>query len=276
MSQREQKQIQLSQSQLAIDCLAAQFSLSRQKLKLLMQNGAVWLENAQGIHRLRRAKKMLQPGDSLHVYYDEVIQQAQPLPAQLVADEGAYSVWNKPSGMYSQGTRWGDHCSIYRYAETHLQPQRAAFIVHRLDRAASGLILLAHTKQAAAALSRLFEQHEIYKKYLATVEGDFSQRDFPYYIDAPIDDKSALTEVLAGRYHQASDSSQLEVRIHSGRKHQIRRHLSALGFPIVGDRLYGSTRLQDDLQLKSVQIKFTSSLDGEEKNYQLPANEPQT
>jgi tRNA pseudouridine32 synthase/23S rRNA pseudouridine746 synthase len=60
------------------------------------------------------------------------------------------------------------------------------------------------------------------------------------------------------------------VRIHTGRKHQIRRHLSGLGFPIVGDRLYGSTRLQGDLQLRSVQIKFISPLDGEEKNYVLP------
>lgn len=273
MSQREQKQIQLSQPQLAIDCLAEQFPFSRQKLKQLMQNGAVWLENTQGIHRLRRAKKMLKAGNCLHVYYDEAIQQAQPLSAQLVADEGGYSVWNKPSGMYSQGTRWGDHCSIYRYAESHLQPQRPAFIVHRLDRAASGLILLAHTKQVAAALSRLFEQHAIYKKYLATVEGDFSQRVFPYFIDAPVDDKSALTEVLAARYNQASDSSQLEIRIHTGRKHQIRHHLSALGFPIVGDRLYGSMRVQDDLQLRSVQIKFTSPLDGKEKNYVLPDNE---
>lgn len=275
MSQREQKQIQLSQPQLAIDSLDGQFSLSRQKLKQLMQNGAVWLENAQGIHRLRRAKKMLQPGDCLHVYYDEAIQQAQPLPAQLIADEGGYSVWNKPSGMYSQGTRWGDHCSIYRYAESHLQPQRPAFIVHRLDRAANGLILLAHSKQCAAALSGLFEQYAIYKKYMATVEGDFSQRDFPYFIDTPVDDKTALTEVLTARYDQASDSSRVEVRIHSGRKHQIRYHLSIAGFPIVGDRLYGSTRLQDDLQLSSVQIKFISPLDGEEKNYLLPAGEPQ-
>lgn len=273
MNQREQKQIELSQPRLAIDCLAEQFAFSRQKLKQLMQNGAVWLENTQGIHRLRRAKKMLKAGDCLHVYYDETIQQAQPLPAQLVADEGDYSVWDKPCGMYSQGTRWGDHCSIYRYAENHLQPQRPAFIVHRLDRAASGLILLAHTKQAATALSRLFEQHAIYKKYLATVAGDFSQRDFPYFIDAPVDDKSALTEVLAARYHQATDSSQLEVRIHSGRKHQIRHHLSTLGYPIVGDRLYGSMRLQDDLQLRAVQIKFISPLDGEEKNYVLTDNE---
>lgn len=273
MSQREQKQIQLSQPQLAIDCLAGQFSLSRQKLKQLMQNGAVWLENAQGIHRLRRAKKMLQPGDCLHVYYDEAIQQAQPLSAQLIADEGDYSVWNKPSGMYSQGTRWGDHCSIYRYAESHLQPQRPAFIVHRLDRAASGLILLAHSKQCAAALSRLFEQHAIYKKYMAMVEGDFSQRDFPYFIDTPVDGKNALTEVLVARYDQALDSSHVEVRIHSGRKHQIRYHLSTSGFPIVGDRLYGSTRLQDNLQLSSVQIKFISPLDGEEKNYLLPTND---
>jgi tRNA pseudouridine32 synthase/23S rRNA pseudouridine746 synthase len=269
MSQREQKQIQLSQPQLAIDSLAEQFALSRQKLKQLMQNGAVWLENDQGIHRLRRAKKMLQPGDCLHVYYDEAIQQAQPLPAKLVVDEGDYSVWDKPSGMYSQGTRWGDHCSIYRYAESHLQPQRPAFIVHRLDRAASGLILLAHSKQAATALSQLFEQHAIYKKYIATVEGDLTQHRFPYFIDTPIDDKSALTEVLNAEYDQTTESSLVEVRIHSGRKHQIRRHLSALGCPIVGDRLYGSSRLRADLQLRSVQIKFTSPLDGEEKNYVL-------
>lgn len=269
MSQREQKQILLSQPQLAIDSLAGEFALSRQKLKQLMQNGAVWLENDQGIHRLRRAKKLLQAGDRLHVYYDESIQQARPLPAQLIADETDYSVWDKPSGMYSQGTRWGDHCSIYRYAESHLQPQRPAFIVHRLDRAASGLILLAHSKQVAAALSQLFEQHAIYKKYIATVEGDFSQRVLPYLIDAAIDEKKALTEVLAATYDKLSDSSHVEVRIHSGRKHQIRRHLSTLGYPVVGDRLYGSSRLQQNLQLRSVQLKFISPLDGAEKNYQL-------
>lgn len=214
-------------------------------------------------------KKLLQAGDRLHVYYDESIQQARPLPAQLIADETDYSVWDKPSGMYSQGTRWGDHCSIYRYAESHLQPQRPAFIVHRLDRAASGLILLAHSKQVAAALSQLFEQHAIYKKYIATVEGDFSQRVWPYFIDAAIDEKKALTEVLAATYDKLSDSSHVEVRIHSGRKHQIRRHLSTLGYPVVGDRLYGSSRLQQNLQLRSVQLKFISPLDGAEKNYQL-------
>lgn len=62
MSQREQKQILLSQPQLAIDSLAGEFALSRQKLKQLMQNGAVWLENDQGIHRLRRAKKTVASG----------------------------------------------------------------------------------------------------------------------------------------------------------------------------------------------------------------------
>jgi len=96
-------------------------------------------------------------------------------PAILVEDCGDYSIWNKPSGMLSQGSKWGDHCTIYRWVEKNLQPERAAFVVHRLDRAATGLILLAHKKSVASQFSRLFEKREIYKRYLVKVKGDFSK-----------------------------------------------------------------------------------------------------
>lgn len=264
-----QQQIQIDQPQTAIDSLSAQLALSRQQLKRAMQNGAVWLENAQGIQRIRRAKKMLQPGDQLHIYYDEHIQQALAAPADCVADEGAYSVWNKPSGMYSQGTRWGDHCSIYRWAETHLQPQRPAYLVHRLDRAASGLILLAHGKKIAAQLARLFEQRNIYKEYSALVEGRFIPERLPLHIEQSLDDKPALSEIISAEFDAATNTTRLRISLHTGRKHQIRRHLSGLGYPIVGDRLYGAKNQAVNLQLTSMRIAFRSPLDHAEKTYCL-------
>jgi len=145
-----EKHIVLKQSQTALDCLSENTDFSKQQLKQIMQNGAVWLENNQGINRIRRAKKNLKPANQLHFYYDETVQNAPPLEAVLIADEGDYSVWNKPCGMYSQGSKWGDHCTIYRYAEMNLLQQRPAFVVHRLDRAANGLIVLAQKKTTAA------------------------------------------------------------------------------------------------------------------------------
>ena len=108
----------------AISMLAKHTPLSKQQLKKAMTNGSVWLESNTGIKRIRRGKKVLNKGDTLHLYYDSNIQAQTPDTAELVADEGDYSIWNKPYGMYSQGSKWGDHCTIYRWAETHLEPAR--------------------------------------------------------------------------------------------------------------------------------------------------------
>ena len=157
-----------SEASSPVDLLSKASGLSKQSIKQVMQNGAVWLsrggnpEQAGGgraVRRIRRAKLALVTGDELHLYYDQAIQASQPNAAHLIADESSYSVWFKPAGMFSQGSKWGDHCTIYRWAER--QFERQAFIVHRLDRAASGLILIAHTKTMATQLSRLFEQRLI-------------------------------------------------------------------------------------------------------------------
>ena len=104
MSEKFDKHIQISDSQITVlDCLSENTAFSKQKIKRIMQNGAVWLESSFGIDRIRRAKKILKTGDKIHLYYDEDIQATIPKPAELIADEGGYSIWNKPSGMYSQG-----------------------------------------------------------------------------------------------------------------------------------------------------------------------------
>ena len=142
----------------AVSLLAEATGLSRQHIKQVMQKGAVWLEEKKTgkPRRLRRASKTLAVSDELHLYYDTQVLESIPTPPQLIADQGEYSVWYKPYGMLSQGSKWGDHCTVQRWVEQNLTPQRPAFVVHRLDRAATGLIIIAHQKRIATELAVRF------------------------------------------------------------------------------------------------------------------------
>jgi tRNA pseudouridine32 synthase/23S rRNA pseudouridine746 synthase len=271
MTQRFEKHINSSEAgTTAIELLDKNTPLSKQLLKTAMRHGAVWLESRHGIHRIRRAKKKLKQGDSLHLYYDSDIQSQSTDPAVLIADEGDYSIWNKPYGMYSQGTKWGDHCSIYRWAELQLVPERPAFLVHRLDRAANGLIILAHNKKTARAFLEMFKQRAITKQYRATVEGDASTFTLPYTINEPLDQKPSKSIIISTDFNEVEKTTSLIIEIETGRRHQIRRHLSSIGHPIVGDRMYGANDIVNNLQLSSVLLGFDSPIDKKRRSYTLP------
>jgi len=242
--------------------------LSKQRIKMAMTQGAVWVTRGRKTQRLRRAKRTLRKGDELHLYYDAEILAEIPAEPTLIADVGAYSVWHKPYGLRSQGSKWGDHCTVARWAERHLQPERPAFTVHRLDRAANGLILVAHSKGMAAALSDLFKNRTVEKRYRATVAGDFSLQRNPLRVEQPIDGKDALSEFSL--VSADDEQSIVSIRIETGRKHQIRRHLAALGHPVVGDRLYGTGEEDGvDLQLTACLLGFHCPVSDKPVEYQL-------
>ena len=277
MTNKKEFHITISSSdKTALDWLAGESGFSRQKIKQCMQQGCVWREHQQKqgfIQRIRRAKKIVEAGDILHFYYDESVLSAEPKVAELVSDLGDYSIWNKPSGMFSQGSKWGDHCTIYRWAEKHLQPQRSAFVVHRLDRAASGLIILAHKKKVASQFSKMFEQRAIEKYYRVVVEGDFSSvlkgDEKVLTIKELIDEKGAVSHCELLSFDPDENTSLLHVQIETGRKHQIRKHLSGMGFPVVGDRLYGSGKYSENLQLMATSLSFKCPVTGEQKSFSL-------
>lgn len=254
----------------AVDLLSEATDLSKSVIKQTMQKGAVWITRNKHTQRLRRAKKQLQVGDEIFIYYDERILNETTDPAQLIADEDAYSVWYKPYGMRSQGSKWGDHTTIQRWAETHLKPQRPTFTVHRLDRAATGLILIAHKKQTATALSKLFENHAIKKQYRVIVHGQFPNT--PQTYTQPIDNRSAHTQATLLRFNPEQDRSLINVTIQTGRKHQIRKHLANTGHPIVGDRLYGLSKDSENLQLTASSLSFQCPVTHQSKAYSLPSH----
>jgi tRNA pseudouridine32 synthase/23S rRNA pseudouridine746 synthase len=202
------------------------------------------------------------------LYYDVKVLAEMPAEPALIADVGGYSIWNKPFGLRSQGSKWGDHCTVTRWAERHLTPERPAFTVHRLDRAASGLIVVAHAKKVAAALSKLFRERQVEKRYQAWVAGDFSSQPVPLRIEEPIDQKQAVSEISFARLE--SGRSLVDIRIETGRKHQIRRHLADLGFPVVGDRLYGNGVADGcDLQLTASLLAFHCPVENQPVEYRL-------
>jgi len=256
--------------------------LTKAELKLAVSKGALWLTRGKHTQRLRRVKKILQLGDELHFYYNAAVLATQVEPAQLIADMKEYSVWYKPYGMLSQGSKWSDHCTIARFVQQTLTPERPVFIVHRLDRAATGLILLAHSKKAARAFSALFERQSITesqleKHYHIIVHGNHTLRPQPEVITTDVDGKKAKSTFTCLEYNEKNKQSLIQVKIDSGRKHQIRIHAASIGLPVVGDRLYGDRAkdetkdkiLAKDLQLCAASLRFYCPLTSDnEKTHQ--------
>ncbi len=247
--------------------------LPRARVAHAMRCGAVWLHHAHGVRRVRRRSATLNPGDELHLYYNPLVLSQVPPPAQLVHDAGQWSVWLKPPGMRAQGSKWGDHTTLGRWAETHLSPVRDSFIVHRLDMATCGLMLLAHDKKTAAALSSQFAARTVRKRYRAIVHGEFPAQPEGLHYNSPVNEKSAHSHVTALGYRPDENQSLVSVMISTGRKHQIRQHLSGAGFAIVGDRLYGTTPAAasgelPDLRLAAEYLAFDDPSSGARRRFE--------
>ncbi len=147
--------------------------------------------------------------------------------------------------------------------------KRDVFLVHRLDREASGLMLIAHTGKAAAALSALFAatdgQKHISKLYRVEVAGQLPEQG---EITAPLDNKPSLTRYTRLDYDETRKRSTAEVQLITGRKHQIRRHFADSGFPVLGDPAYGTNNKDSrGLQLFAVDLAFTCPLTKAARHY---------
>jgi tRNA pseudouridine32 synthase/23S rRNA pseudouridine746 synthase len=244
--------------QMASDLLAAGTDLSKAKVKQAMIKGAVWLKKGRGKRRrLRRATSNVAVGDVLEIFYDENILAKIPPHADLISDRKAYSVWFKPAGMMTQGSNFGDHCALLRAVETYFLRRRPVHPVHRLDREVPGVVLVAHSRDTARRLSTLFQNRQVLKRYRAEVLGVPDGKQSSGKIDLPLDGKSALTEFTVTAQSPANGTSTIDIRLITGRRHQLRRHFEMIGHPIMGDPLYGKgNKNPDGLKLKAVSLEF--------------------
>ena len=239
----------------AVDFISAEVDLSKSSIKKLMNLGAVWIKYKGKMTRLRSHKKVLKAGAELKVCYDEKILNYKPDEEPFcIHSEPGFDVWHKPSGWLSQGTAYGDKYSILRTVE---KKHGKSFLVHRLDREVSGLILVATTKEAAAHFSKTWHHNSTQKVYQAIAKG-IIDKTTPFEIDYEIDGKEAKTIVTKVIPKDEDSQSLVELEIKTGRKHQIRLHLCDIDHPVMGDPSYGEHNKNNDglkLIAKSLTLK---------------------
>lgn len=177
------------------------------------------------------------------------------LPLDIVHCDEAVLIVNKPAGLLSVPGR-GAHLQDCMIARVQARfPD--ALTVHRLDMATSGLLVMARGADTHRALSRLFEQRQVEKRYIAVVEGRIEPEsgtiELPLITDWPkrprqkVDfdlGKPSKTAFHVLAYDAAADSTRVALAPHTGRSHQLRVHMQAIGHPILGDELYASEHVR--------------------------------
>lgn len=210
-----------------------------------------------------------------------------PQPVVLYEDNHLLVV-DKPPGMSSQGAAPGEP-SLVEWAKDYLKRKYAkpgnvyVGVVSRLDRDVSGAIVLARTSKAAARLNEQFRERTVNKIYWAVVEGT-PPAQLRCVDRLRIDDRAGRTIVAGANDAEAQDAALsfhrlqnlqgatlVEIALETGRKHQIRVQLAERGWPIVGDKRYGSSRsFPAGIALHARKLEFTHPTRAETVSLEAP------
>ncbi len=199
---------------------------------------------------------------------------------EIIFQDESFLAVNKPTGLLSVPGRGADKqdCCYSRVLEQF----PGALMVHRLDMDTSGLVLFALSLEVQQNLSLQFEKREVSKTYIALVEGvieknagfidfpmrkDMQQRLPPKHIVDCVRGKKAVTEWKVLERHESTTRVALFPR--TGRSHQLRVHMQNIGFPIVGDPIYGLPA--DRLMLHAQSLEFVHPVTGEAIKLECPA-----
>ena len=204
----------------------------------------------------------------------------------VVFEDDFLIVIDKPAGILTMATETERSRTVYaslrEYANRKKPPQKI-FIVHRLDREASGLLVFAKTFEAKEHLQAQFKDHSAGRQYVAVVEGTVQPTEFAirsnlaenaaYRVYSSPKGKPAITHVRVLK--RTKKVSVLEVKLETGRKHQIRVHLADRGHPIVGDKVYGSrTNPIGRMALHGAVLEFNHPKTGRQLRFESSVPKP--
>jgi 23S rRNA pseudouridine1911/1915/1917 synthase len=217
---------------------------------------------------------------------------AQPnlLPLDILYEDDDFLIVNKPAGMVVHPAPGHQNDTLVnallgRYPKLRgLEGDMRPGIVHRLDRDTSGLLIVAKNLRMQAALIEQMKHRQIEKRYLALVEGNVAPDKGS--IDAPIGRDPRHRQQMAITATQSREArthfrvlqrfarrTLLLLQLETGRTHQIRVHLKAIGHPVVGDPVYGSGNTNHSLQrqfLHAYQLRFVHPSTGKTVEYESP------
>ena len=183
---------------------------------------------------------------------------------QIIDNNNNFVVLNKSSGISVQGGTKSKKNLVDIFAKSEIFQGTKPYSVHRLDKDTSGVFIMAKTRQSAQLLTSLFRLRKVHKTYLAICHGELNKDSGEWNDDLiRYDGEKKIIEKAKTIYRvldRNSEASLVELKPITGRKHQLRKQLYALGQPIFGDikyKLSNSSRgLNKNLMLHSYQIKF--------------------
>ena len=272
---------------------------SRAQLQRLIADGCIRLRGTVAM----KSNTIVHEGDHVEVDLPEPVSSdvaPEALALDILYQDEDIAVLNKPAGMVVHPGAGHSSGTLVNALLHHLRDlsgiggELRPGIVHRLDRGTSGVMVIAKNDAAHQELSRQFHDREIEKEYIALVWGvvQAGRR-----IDAAIGRDPANRQKMSARSKHAREAvtritrahhlpglTLCQVAIHTGRTHQIRVHLSAIGHPIVGDALYGGVhrRVAGDIRavrrlerpfLHAARLAFTHPRDGRRLEFIAPLPE---
>ena len=226
---------------------------------------------------IHRAKHVVQEGQTVEIHpkpkisiEEEREQHAKTHDLEILFEDDTLLVVNKPAGLLSVATDRLENNTLHNRCVEYCREENKkgwCFIVHRLDKATSGVMVFAKSETAKKDLQDQFAQQLVHRHYVALVEGQTTSGQSDHHL---IEDKNLRVYVSEKKTKQSKraitswdvlayseSSTLLSVVIETGRRHQIRVALAENGNPVVGDKMHGaSTNLHGRICLHAVALEF--------------------
>ncbi len=266
--------------------LSKKLGISRSNAQTLIENGNVRLNHKSP----KKSGAVLATNDFVH-YRKEIKPsqlEAQDIPLNILFEDSELLVINKAPGIVVHPNETGHYSgtianAILAHCKELVSKGYRPGIVHRLDKDTSGALLIAKTEASLQELSKLFHDRKVHKTYWALVSGKPKTEEGS--IDAPIQRDTKSRQRMAihaqGRHALTSfkilevyvGATLLEVKIETGRTHQIRLHLASIGHPVLGDPVYGDNKINKTFASKydlKRQFLHAKSIEFEGRHFEAP------
>ncbi len=268
--------------------LSKKLEMSRVAIKRLLENEKIYVNK-----KIVKPSYKIQLNDVIMVENEEPTEisiKAQDIPIKVLYEDNDILVVNKPKGMVvhpangnPDGTLVNAVMAICKDSLSGIGGKIRPGIVHRLDKNTSGAIIIAKNDVAHIKLTDMLKNHEIEKTYIALVRGIIKENEAT--INIPIarstsdrkkmavarNGKEAITHFKVLKRSYENDCTLLEVKIETGRTHQIRVHLSYIGHPVIGDDVYSNGKNKWGIKgqcLHAQNLKFKHPITGKQMDIQ--------
>ena len=257
-----------------IDYLLENTEYSRNKIKSLLKYHSI---SIAGIRQVKH-DTIVKPHQVISISSEKKITKIGKI--DIVYEDENYLVVNKPSGMLTISTEKESNRTLYHFVREYIKEQdkrNKIFIVHRLDRETSGLVLFAKSEDLKRKLQENWEKVALTRKYVAVVSGILEKKEDQLvnylkentqnrvFISKDTSGKQAITNYKVIRENR---NSLLEIEIETGRKNQIRVQLAEISHPIIGDNKYGTIK-EKRMYLHATKLEMRDPITGKSLTFEI-------